>query len=302
MSTNAPMVNAWLMLQDEPAGTNYTSPTSCYQALIENNVYQSVDILFICFVKSVPAASGGYTVEIPPGTHPGGLTSQQYLQYVVADARKSNPDIKICVTLGYDSGTNISQIFFDPSNPDRLSAETFGANLLVFLQENDLDGLDLDWEWPISHETTQAQFTAFVNAVGATFQAQAEKKYYLTLSPAAAENLDATAVNKYVDFINLQLYSHFTFPGQFTALGIDSSLFLYGVNVSNGSQTAAQAYADNTEKYGYPGYTCWQLCPAAFANAQQEVQALFDLVFPPEASGPRDGYPGAGAAVVGREA
>jgi hypothetical protein len=172
MSTTAPMVNAWLMLQDEPAGTNYNSPSSCYQALIRNEVYQSLDVLFICFAKTVPDGNGACTIEIPPGTHPGGLTSQQYLQYVVADARRINPDIKICVTLGYGSGTNISQIFPDPANPDGPSAAAFAANLLAFLQENQLNGLDLDWESPISDLTTQAQFAAFVNAVGAAFQAQ----------------------------------------------------------------------------------------------------------------------------------
>lgn len=285
MSTSTPMVNAWLMLQDEPAGTNYNSPKSCYQALIENNVYQSIDVLFICFVKTVRAAADGYTIEIPPGTHPGGLTSQQYLQYVVADARKSNPGIKICVTLAFGSGTNISKIFSEPGLPDGPSAMLFAANLLMFLKENQLNGLDLDWEWPISTNTTREQFAAFVNAIGEAFHSQ-DEKYYLTLSPAAASNLDATAVNRYVDFISLQLYSGFTSPDQFTSLGIDSSLFLYGANVAtgNGYQTAAQAYAANNEKYRYPGYTCWQLCPENFGSAQAQVQALYNLVSPTEAA------------------
>jgi hypothetical protein len=91
-------------------------------------------------------------------------------------------------------------------------------------------------------------------------------------------------VNDYFDFISLQLYSGFTSPSQFTSLGIDSFLFTYGVNVVNGAQTATQAYADNTQNYGYPGYTCWQLCPAEFEEAQAQVQALYQLVFPAAAA------------------
>ncbi len=35
------LVNAWILLdEDAPGGTNYKSPNSCYQRLIQNNIYQ----------------------------------------------------------------------------------------------------------------------------------------------------------------------------------------------------------------------------------------------------------------------
>lgn len=279
MSKNPPMVNAWMMLQDEPEGTNYFSPTSCYQALIKNNVYQSISVLFVCFVKTVQLSDGTWTIEIPPGTHPGNLTSQEYLQYVVSDARAQNAGINISVTLGYENGRNLSQIFADPSNPDEASAASFAANVMTFLQENQLNGFDLDWEAPLSRHTTRTQFQLIANALGAQFQSQTEK-YYLTISPAVAENLDAAAVNANVDFINLQLYSGFTFPGDFTGLGIDASLFAYGVNFVNKANTATNAHSDNLKNYRYPIYTCWQLNPADFDYTQGEVVELNWLVFP----------------------
>src|SRR5215207_8356764 len=115
MSTSTPMVNAWIFLnEDEPAGTSYDSPDSCYQTLIQNDVYQSVDILFVCFGAVVPAGDGTYTMQIGDASHPGGLTNQDYLQYVVRDARQNSPDIQIALTMGYGNGSDISQIFPDP--------------------------------------------------------------------------------------------------------------------------------------------------------------------------------------------
>jgi hypothetical protein len=58
------MVNAWIFLnEDDPDGTTYNSPTSCYQTLIKNNVYRSVDLLYLCFATTIPTSAK----SIPPG-------------------------------------------------------------------------------------------------------------------------------------------------------------------------------------------------------------------------------------------
>lgn len=285
MSTGTPMVNAWIFLnEDEPAGTNYDSPNSCYQTLIQNDVYRAVDLLLVCFAEIVPAGDGTYTIQIGDSAHPGGLTNQEYLQYIVRDARQNNPNVQIGVTLDYGNGSGISQIFPDPSNPDAQSAGAFAANLVAFLRANGLNGFDLDWEYPISSDTTQGQFATLINAVGAAF-GQQPQKYYLTISPAVADNLDATAVNGYVDFVNLQLYSGFTYPAAFTGIGINQGLLAYGAKFESGYQTAQAAVKDNQANYHYPIYTSWRLNSNNFVFEQAQQQALYDLVFPVAARG-----------------
>ena len=58
MATLPNGVNAWVYLnEDEPKGTTYNSPDSCYQTLIRYKVYNSVDFLGLAFFEVV-AASG----------------------------------------------------------------------------------------------------------------------------------------------------------------------------------------------------------------------------------------------------
>jgi GH18 family chitinase len=290
------MVNAWIFLnEDDPQDTTYNSPTSCYQRLIKNNVYQSVDLLYLCFAttiptsaKSIPPGDGSsYTIEMGASTHRDGLTNQDYMNYIIRDSKKSNPNIKIAMTLEYGNGNVLSQIFPDPANPDQQSADKFAANLMSYLKHYDLDGFDLDWERPICDTTTQAQFRLLIDAIGAQFKQQKDKHYYLTLSPASPGNLDVGAVNRNVDFVNLQLYSGFTSPDDYS--GVNPGLFAYGAKFEadqpstewgRGHQTAQQAYDENRTNYQYSIFTQWRLNSQNFGFEQANQQRLYALVFP----------------------
>jgi len=290
------MVNAWIFLnEDEPDGTTYNSPTSCYQTLIKNNVYRSVDLLYLCFAttiptsaKSIPPGDGSsYTIEMGASTHRDGLTNQDYMNYIIRDSKKSNPNIKIAMTLEYGDPNALSRIFPDPANPDQQSADKFAANLMAYLKHYAIDGFDLDWERPICDTTTQAQFRLLIDAIGAQFKRQKDKHYYLTLSPALPGNLDVGAVNRNVDFVNLQLYSGFTSPSDYS--GVNPGLFAYGAKFEadqpstewgEGHQTAQQAYDDNQANYQYSIFTQWRLNSQNFGFEQVNQQQLYALVFP----------------------
>jgi hypothetical protein len=293
----AKMVNAWmLVIEDDPAGTDYNSPNSCYQRLIKDNIYRCVDLLYLGFAetvptsaKTVPAGDGSsYTIQISSGDdHRSGLTNQDYMNYIMRDAKKSNPKIKIAVMLGYVNRNWLSQIFPDPAKPDAASADKFAANLMSYLKHYGLDGFDIDWEYPIASYTTQDQIRLLIDAIGAQFKRQTDKHYYLTLSPDSKGNLDADAVNRNVDFLNLQLYSGHTYLDDFK--GINPGLFAYGAKFeANGSstewgeghQTAQQAYDENEAKYKYSIFTQWRLNSQNFGFELANQQKLYALVFP----------------------
>jgi hypothetical protein len=285
-------VNAWIFLaEDEPSGTGYQSPTSSYQSLITYGVYNSTDMVNICFVSTVPTSAttvpagdgSTHTIELQPATHPDGATNQDYMDWLIQDARSTNPNIKLLVTLVYSPGNQLRQIFSSDQSQWQQNAADYADNLVAYLQHYDLDGFDVDWESPLSTASTRQQFAILFTAIRAAFNAQ-DRQYYLTLSPADVGTLDPSTVNSSFDFVNLQLYSGFTSPGEFTKAGVAQSLLAYGAKFEpNGSvpyQDAQQAYAGYVSG-GYQVVTQWRLNSNDFQYEQAQQMILYQLVYGP---------------------
>lgn len=291
-----PMCNAWILLsEDDPDGTNYNSATSAFQRLISEGLYQANDIINLCFVDIVPTGSNtvptgdgsSYTLFLDKNTHPknsDGPTDQDYMEWIIRDARKANPKIKICLTLLYGKQHLISQIYPDPDNPDQASADAFAKNVVTYLKHYGLDGFDIDWEWDyLSDDTTQAQFKTTFCAVGPELRAAG---MLLTMCPATTNNLDAETVNEHFDIIAFQMYSSTSLPGQFVSLGIRPDAFAYGAKFEAGGpstptgpgvQTATQAF-QQMQTYGFKAVTTWRLNSQNYITEQDSQLALSKLV------------------------
>jgi hypothetical protein len=288
MSTPSKSVNAWIFLaEDEPSGASYKSPNSSYQSLITYGVYNYTDMVNLCFANTVPtcastvpAGDGStYTIELQTATHPDGYTNQDYMNWLIQDARNTNPGIKLLITLGY-ADNEFTQIFSSDQSQWPQNAADYANNLVAYLQHYNLDGFDVDWEGGFSYATTPEQFKILFTAVRAAFNTQS-KYYYLTLSPADVGTLDAPTVNSAFDFVNLQLYSGFTNPGDFLKAGISKSLLAYGAKFEpNGSvpyQDAQQAYSGYVSG-GYSVATQWRLNSNDFQYEQAQQMILYQLV------------------------
>ncbi len=289
MATPSTSVNAWIfLLEDEPSGTNYTSPNSSYQSLIKYGVYSSTDIVSICWVKTVPTGATTvppgdgttYTVQLQEKTHPGDQTNQQYMEWVIADSRRVNPNAKVLVMLGYGA-SEITQIFSGDQSKWPQDVNAFARNLLTYLKHYRLDGFDVDWESPLSDNGKRSQFAMLFGAIREQFNSQKDKHYYLTLSPAAVGTLDAKTVDSAFDFVNLQLYSGFTDPRDFIKAGVSKDLLAYGAKFEpNGSQPyqdAQQAYQGYVDG-GYKVITQWRLNSNDFQYEQAQQMILYQLV------------------------
>lgn len=292
MSTPSKSVNAWIFLmEDEPSGTSYKTPGSCYQSLITYGVYNSTDMVSVCWVNTVPTSpttvppgdGSTYTVELQAKTHPDGSTNQEYMEWLIQDARNTNPNIKILVMLGYGAD-EITQIFSSDSSQWQQNATDYANNLVAYLQQYDLDGFDVDWEYPLSSAGTPQQFNILFTAIRAAFKPQS-RYYYLTLSPANVGTLDAPTVNSAFDFVNLQLYSGFTNPQDFIDAGVSQSLLAYGAkfeSIGNGDtnpyETAQGAYHGMVTG-GYGIVTQWRLNSGDFQFEQAQQIILYQLVY-----------------------
>jgi GH18 family chitinase len=199
-------------------------------------------MLNICFVNTVPTSSStvpagdgsAYTIDLQTADHPDGYTNQQYMDWVIQDARNARSDIKFLVTLGY-AENEFTQIFQGPSSQWQQAATDYAHNLVAYLQHYNLDGFDVDWEDEFAWATTPEQFKILFTAIRAAFDAQ-DRYYYLTLSPAFVGKLDAGTVNSAFDFVNLQLYGGAD-PDDFTRAGVSRDLLAYGAKFESRSAT-----------------------------------------------------------------
>ena len=265
--------------------SSYDTPDGVFQRLITENVYQAVDTLLLTFVDTVrtspttvPSGDGhSYTLTNTSASHPGGLTNADYMRFVVRDARATNPGIRILTTLSWGEADVISRIYAGATTPAEMreAADAFATNLVEFLQHWSLDGFDVDWESPVSDQTSAEQFAVLFTAVGQAFRSQSPP-LELTLSPAAADNLDASAVNDNVAVVNLQLYSGFTFKEQFTRIGIDEKLLAYGAKFESDYQSADDAYHDAVAGQ-YDVITQWRLNSGNFIYEQDQQKELHAL-------------------------
>ncbi len=294
----SPMCNAWIFLnEDEPSGTNYNSPHSAFQRMISDGLYQASDIINLCFVDIVPTASNtipagdgsSYTLFIDKVTHPpdkdgSAPTNQDYMEWIIRDAKKANPKVKICLTLLYGKKHLISQIYPNPETPDQASADAFAKNVVTYLKHYGLDGFDIDWEWDyLSDDTTQAQFKTTFSAVGSALKAAG---MLLTMGPATTNNLHAETVNNHFDIIAFQMYYSSSLPEEFVSYGIRPDAFAYGAKFEangpsspdgTGMQTAPEAY-EQMQTYGFKAVTTWRLNSQNYIFEQDQQLALSKLV------------------------
>ncbi|MGC1424939.1 MAG: glycoside hydrolase family 18 protein [Terracidiphilus sp.] len=133
--------------------------------------------------------------------------------------RKSNPRLTVLVSAGgWLWSTNFSNMALTVE-----SRRTFEESVMKFLTQYDLDGLDIDWEYPgltgaghpFRAEDGQ-NFTALLAELRARFNAEAKKtghRLYLTVAMGAGDDVLAHSqmqkVQKYVDTVNLMTYDYY---------------------------------------------------------------------------------------------
>jgi chitinase len=148
--------------------------------------------------------------------------------------RNSNPNLTVLVSVGgWLWSTNFSDM--------ALTAESrgvFADSVMEFLVRYDLDGLDIDWEYPgmpgAGHPfrpQDKQNFTALLKELRERFDAVARRsgrRLYLTVAMGSSDdviaNTEMQKVQKYVDTVNLMAYDYYE-PGSESITGNHSPLF-----------------------------------------------------------------------------
>ena len=140
----------------------------------------------------------------PDRNDDGRPSSEDRLRAIVA-LKKQKPSLKVLLSIGGWGSGRFSEMAANETN--RLA---FAADCRRVVQEFELDGIDMDWEYPTSSAAgisslpeDKDNFTLLMrdirNAIG--------KDKLLTFASAAnAQYVDFKAVEPYVDFVNIMTY------------------------------------------------------------------------------------------------
>ena len=171
--------------------------------------------------------------------------------------RETNPDLKVLLSIGGWGAGNFSEAALTDASRAR-----FADTALALVRKYDLDGLDIDWEYPahpgpgISHRPEDKQnFTLLLQAIRAELDALSKtnggRRYLLTIAAAdgeAARGLEIARISEVLDWINLMTYD---FYGSLTpTTGHHASLYR-SRTAAPGSRTTEQA-VDEFLKAGTP--------------------------------------------------
>ena len=123
----------------------------------------------------------------------------------IVKLRKKNPDLKILLSIGGWTSGRFSEMAADETN--RLG---FAKDCQKIVKEFDLDGIDIDWEYPTSNEagiSASPEDTDNFTLLMRDIRKEIGPKKLLTLATIAdGKYIDFRAIDKDIDFVNVMMY------------------------------------------------------------------------------------------------
>ena len=186
----------------------YYPAWKCYSGYTPENI----DITKLTHINYAFANIGSdYKIEMGyPDKDPENFKKFQEL-------KKINPDLKVLISVG---GWNWSGRFSDMAATDE-NRSKFADSCVEFVAKYGLDGVDLDWEYPVGGglETNSKRpddkqnFTLLLKEMREKLNAQElkdNKDYLLTIAAGASnyyiENTEVDKFQNYLDYVNLMTY------------------------------------------------------------------------------------------------
>jgi chitinase len=153
---------------------------------------------------------------------------------ILNQAKERNPNLKILISIG---GWTWSGRFSDMCLTEE-SRTKFINSAILFVQKNDLDGIDIDWEFPNQIGDNNPyrpedvhNFTLLMQELREALDkagTSSNKHYLLTAATGAFDdylaNTEMAVVQKYLDFVNLMTYD-FCEPDADSIAGHNAPLF-----------------------------------------------------------------------------
>ncbi|GAA1940568.1 hypothetical protein GCM10009738_12340 [Kitasatospora viridis] len=231
-----PIAAGWMYLADDYGRPTYDDIPATWSAIN----FAHVDVLYV----------GPFGIQ-PDGTFDERGQSPQSplakrLRWVVEHARAENAKIRIIASQWWGCGdSDCAPLWGNDLSALSGSTEAYAESVARFVQRNDLDGFDIDYE---GGNVTE-QVGDILGKVRAQFDAlgrQTGRRYFETVSPAEPTYLDEPGIATDLDYVNIQTYEGGSSQtaSDYTSIGFDRSQLLYGYCPETACDTPTLAEAE----------------------------------------------------------
>lgn len=199
----------------------------CYYTLYSESPVQllpsSIDP-FLCTHITIAFAA------VVDGTVQPATQSDLQVYKEVTGLKKKNPDLKVMLSVVcFTSTGEFASVVSTPKNRTRFAEEA-----VKLLEENSLDGLDIDWEfpaWPTGDEEQRKHFTLLLKELRHHFdKTERKEKFLISVAVAAPEPIvdrayDIPQMAKYVDFVSVMAYDFHFYRSYLPLTGANAPLY-----------------------------------------------------------------------------
>ena len=135
----------------------------------------------------------------------------------IVELKNNNPNLKIMLSVGGWGSGRFSEMAADQQN-----REAFSKDCARVVKEFDLDGIDIDWEYPTSKaggiSASDDDTNNFTLLMKDLRKALGKNKLLTLASVASGQYIDFAAIHKTVDFVNIMTYDSGNPPRHHAAL------------------------------------------------------------------------------------
>lgn len=126
--------------------------------------------------------------------------------------KRMNEKLKVLIWIG---GPSESASFYEMIHLSENRRE-FIKSIKLALKTYNLDGVDLDWEFPLTYDKSRSYFSRLLHEIRRGFKEDFEtgdRNYLLSVAVAAPEGIayfayDIEALNEFCDYVNIMTYDY----------------------------------------------------------------------------------------------
>lgn len=125
--------------------------------------------------------------------------------------KTNNPGLKTLIAVG---GWTFDQSLFVYVSSTASTRAVFASSVVSFLEDNNFDGIDLDWEYPVTRQGTAADYANYpllCQALRSAFDAAGHTDWLITIATSInpdklAQGYDMIAMAPHIDWFNIMSY------------------------------------------------------------------------------------------------